>query len=222
MEKVMRRALTYASGLSVAAAGLLVVMLSIAIQSGGVTQQKFETVMELTAYAEAFTAARGTIVMTLIFDNLFVIAYTGAIAIGIGAMMTPETPVPGILAIAGIVATGVLDYAENLHFLTMYANIDAGVALTADELGWRMWASMLKWHIAYLGLAMAGFVIPVRGLVSWSLAWSLRIVLPVVGVLVYTAPDALQPLFGLARYALMLVGFAMFAIVFATEAERAA
>lgn len=204
-----------AAGLAVAAAGLLSVMLIVTIQSGGVTQQRFELVMPLDVYTASFSAAKDVILHTLIFDNLFVIAYVGAIVLGMSALATPETKAAAAMAIAGIVCTGILDYAENLHFITMYARLDAGQALTADEIGWRMWASAIKWHIAYAGLAMASFVIPVRGLVSLILVWSLRVVLPVVGVLIYAGPDAWRPILGIARYGAMLSGFVLFAMVFA-------
>jgi hypothetical protein len=210
----MERMNGYASGLSIVAAGLLAVMLVIAVQSGGVTQQMFELAAPLDAYTAAFAAAKSAILQTLIFDNLFVIAYVGALALGLSALATPETRVAAGLAIGGIAAAGVLDFAENLHFITMYARLDAGQALSADEIGWRMWASMLKWHLAYGGLVMASFVIPVRGLASFVLVWSLRVVLPVVGVLIYAGPEAWRPMLGLARYGAMLSGFVLFAMVF--------
>jgi hypothetical protein len=210
--------LTYASGLSAAAAGLLVVMLAIAIQSGGVTQQRFELYAPLDAYSAAFAAAKPTILHTLIFDNLFVIAYTGALSLGFWTLATRETRLAAGFAVAGIAAAGLLDYAENLHFIVMYARLDSGALLTAEELGWRMWASMLKWHLVYAGLAIGSFAIPVRGLVSLCLVWSLRVILPVAGVLIYAGPPEWHAMLGIVRYALMLAGFAMFAVVFAANA----
>lgn len=205
----------HASGLSVAAAGLLTIMLIIAIQAGGVTQQKFELYAAPDAFTASFLAAKPVILPMLIFDNLFIIAYVGALALGLAALATTETRVAAGLAIGGVVSLGVLDYAENLHFITMYARLDAGQALTADELGWRMWASMMKWHLGYLSLALASFVIPVRGAVSFVLVWSLRVVLPAVGVLIYAGPEAWRPTLGLVRYGAMLLGFVLFAMVFA-------
>jgi hypothetical protein len=219
----MGRMAVYASGASVAAAGLLTVMLAIAIQSGGVTQQRFELFAAPEAYMAAFSAVEPVILHTLIFDNLFIIAYVSALALGLSALTTPETRVPAGLAIAGIAGLGVLDYAENLHFITMYARLNSGQALSADEIGWRMWASMMKWHLGYLSLALASFVIPVRGAASFVLVWSLRVVLPVVGVLIYAGPEAWRPMLGIARYGAMLSGFILFAMVFAGErSERAA
>lgn len=218
----MGRMGTYASGLSVAAAGLLAIMLTVAVQAGGVTQQKFETFSALDVYTTAFAAAKPVILQTLIFDNLFIIAYVGALVIGLAALSTAETRVAAGLAIGGAVTLGLLDYAENLHFITMYARLDAGQALTADELGWRMWASLMKWHIAYLSLALASFVIPVRGLVSFVLVWSLRVVLPVIGVPIYAGPEAWRPMLEIARYGAMLSGFVLFALVFAGAKQEIA
>jgi hypothetical protein len=213
----MDRMRVYAAGLSVAAAGLLANMLVIAVQSGGVTQQKFELFAAPETYTAAFAAAKPVILHTLIFDNLFVIAYVGALALGLAALATAETRVAAGLAIAGIVAAGLLDYAENLHFIVMYARLDAGQGLTADELGWRMWASALKWHIAYAALALASFVIPARGIAGLVLVWSLRLVLPAVGVLIYAGPEAWRPALGLARYGAMLSGFILLTFVFAAD-----
>jgi hypothetical protein len=50
----------------------------------------------------------------------------------------------------------------------------------------------------------------------------MRVVLPVVGVLHYTTPEAYHAMLGLARYVLMLAGFLLMALVFSSEAQRLA
>jgi hypothetical protein len=194
-------------------------MLMIALESG-VTQQKFETVWSLARYTEQFIAARQPLMLTLTFDNLFVLAYAGAVGLAMAGLRNAENGWLAALAAAGMLTTGLLDYAENLHFLTMYANLDAGVAISDGEVAQRMWSSLMKWHIAYAAMFVASFVVPVRGLLSFILVWSMRVVLPVVGVLVYTGPEELRPLLGLARYVLMFSGFVMMALVFSSEAAR--
>ena len=215
----MSRLLGLASYLAVTAAGILAIMLMIALESG-VTQQKFETVWSLARYTEQFIAARQPLMLTLIFDNLFVLAYAGAVGLAMAGLRNAENGWLAALAAAGMVTTGLLDYAENLHFLTMYANLDAGVAISDGEVAQRMWSSLMKWHIAYAAMFVASFVVPVRGLLSFILVWSMRVVLPVVGVLVYTGPEEMRPLLGLARYVLMFSGFVMMALVFSSEAAR--
>jgi len=215
----MSRLLGLASYLAVTAAGILAIMLMIALESG-VTQQKFETVWSLARYTEQFIAARQPLLLTLIFDNLFVLAYAGAVGLAMAGLRNAENGWLAALAAAGMVTTGLLDYAENLHFLTMYANLDAGVAISDGEVAQRMWSSLMKWHIAYAAMFVASFVVPVRGLLSFILVWSMRVVLPVVGVLVYTGPEDMRPLLGLARYALMFSGFVLMALVFSSEAAR--
>jgi hypothetical protein len=215
----MSRLLGLASYLAVTAAGILAIMLMIALESG-VTQQKFETVWSLARYTEQFIAARQPLILTLTFDNLFVLAYTGAIGLAMVGLRNAENGWLAALAAVGMVTTGLLDYAENLHFLTMYANLDAGVAVSNGEVAQRMWSSLMKWHIAYAAMFVASFVVPVRGLLSFILVWSMRVVLPVVGVLVYTGPEEMRPLLALVRYALMFGGFVMMALVFSSEAAR--
>jgi hypothetical protein len=215
----MSRLLGLASYLAVTAAGILAIMLMIALESG-VTQQKFETVWSLARYTEQFIAARQPLMLTLTFDNLFVLAYTGAIGLAMVGLRNAENGWLAALAAVGMVTTGLLDYAENLHFLTMYANLDAGVAISDGEVAQRMWSSLMKWHIAYAAMFVASFVVPVRGLLSFILVWSMRVVLPVVGVLVYTGPEEVRPLLALVRYALMFGGFVMMALVFSSEAAR--
>jgi hypothetical protein len=217
----MSRLLGAASYLSVVAAGLLAVMLFIALESG-VTQQKFEIAQALGTYTRELLAARAAIVWTLTFDNVFVLAYTGAIGLAMAGLRNEANAWVAAVAGAGILAAGLLDYAENLHFLTMYASLDAGAALDEAGIAYRMWSSLMKWHIAYGAMFAASFVIPVRGVISFVLVWSMRVVLPVVGVLVYTAPESVVPLFGLGRYVLMLAGFLMMALVFGGEADRIA
>jgi hypothetical protein len=215
----MSRLLGLASYLAVTAAGILAIMLMIALESG-VTQQKFETVWSLARYTEQFIAARQPLMLTLIFDNLFVLAYAGAVGLAMAGLRNAENGWLAALAAAGMVTTGLLDYAENLHFLTMYANLDAGVAISNGEVAQRMWSSLMKWHIAYAAMFVASFVVPVRGLLSFILVWSMRVVLPVIGVLVYTGPEEMRPLLGLARYVLMFSGFVLMALVFSSEAAR--
>ncbi len=215
----MSRLLGSAAYLAVTAAGILAVMLMIALEAG-VTQQRFESVFALARYTEQFMAARQPLLLTLTFDNLFILAYTGAIGLAMAGLRSAENAWIAGLAAAGMVATGLLDYAENLHFLTMYAGLDAGVALTEGEVAQRMWASMMKWHIAYAAMFAASFVIPVRGLFSFVLVWSMRVGLPVIGVLVYTAPEDFRPLLGIARYVMMFSGFVLMALVFSGEAAR--
>jgi hypothetical protein len=215
----MSRLLGLASYLAVTAAGILAIMLMIALESG-VTQQKFETVWSLARYTEQFIAARQPLLLTLTFDNLFVLAYAGAVGLAMAGLRNAENGWLAALAAAGMLTTGLLDYAENLHFLTMYANLDAGVVISDGEVAQRMWSSLMKWHIAYAAMFVASFVVPVRGLLSFILVWSMRVVLPVVGVLVYTGPEEMRPLLGLARYVLMFSGFVLMALVFSSEAAR--
>jgi hypothetical protein len=215
----MSRLLGLASYLAVTAAGILAIMLMIALESG-VTQQKFETVWSLARYTEQFIAARQPLMLTLTFDNLFVLAYAGAVGLAMAGLRNAENGWLAALAAAGMLTTGLLDYAENLHFLTMYANLDAGVAISDGEVAQRMWSSLMKWHIAYAAMFVASFVVPVRGLLSFILVWSMRVVLPVVGVLVYTGPEEMRPLLGFARYVLMFSGFVLMALVFSSEAAR--
>ena len=215
----MSRLLGLASYLAVTAAGILAIMLMIALESG-VTQQKFETVWSLARYTEQFIAARQPLLLTLTFDNLFILAYAGAVGMAMAGLRNAENGWLAALAAAGMLTTGLLDYAENLHFLTMYANLDAGVAISDGEVAQRMWSSLMKWHIAYAAMFVASFVVPVRGLLSFILVWSMRVVLPVVGVLVYTGPEEMRPLLGFARYVLMFSGFVLMALVFSSEAAR--
>jgi hypothetical protein len=215
----MSRLLGLASYLAVTAAGILAIMLMIALESG-VTQQRFETVWSLARYTEQFIAARQPLMLTLIFDNLFVLAYAGAVGLAMAGLRNAENGWLAALAAAGMVTTGLLDYAENLHFLTMYANLDAGVAISDGEVAQRMWSSLMKWHIAYAAMFVASFVVPVRGLLSFILVWSMRVVLPVVGVLVYTGPEEMRSLLALVRYVLMFSGFVLMALVFSSEAAR--
>lgn len=215
----MSRLLGIASYLAVVAAGILGAMLVIALDAG-VTQQRFETVMAIASYSAQLEAARHPLMVTLAFDNLFILAYVGAICLAMAGLRTGETAWVAGTAAVGMVATGLLDYAENLHFLTMFANLSAGIQISEAEIGQRMWSSLMKWHIAYAAMFAASFVIPVRGIVSFVLVWSMRVVLPVVGVLHYTAPEDLRPMLGLARYGLMLCGFLLMALVFSGEAQR--
>jgi hypothetical protein len=191
------------------------------LTAGGVTQQKFEAIAPLDQYQRMFLAAQPVLVPTIAIDNLFIIAYVSALALGLGALIQPPTRLAGGLAIGGMVLVGLLDYAENLHFLTMYAALGAGAGFSVEDVSGQMWASLMKWHIAYFALFCASFVVRAEGVISFSLVWSLRVVLPVIGVAAATAPEAAQAGLLIARYGLMLAGFALFSLVFWTSATEA-
>ncbi|MFN9543273.1 MAG: hypothetical protein ACK59B_08805, partial [Alphaproteobacteria bacterium] len=86
----MVRLLGIASYLAVLAAGILGAMLVVALDAG-VTQQRFETVIAVASFSAQFAEARQPMMVTLSFDNLFILAYVGAICLAMAGLRTIET-----------------------------------------------------------------------------------------------------------------------------------
>jgi hypothetical protein len=213
-------ALRAAATLCLVAALALLVMLWLALSSGGVTQQNFEAVRAPDLYAEAMRAGAGVLRVTLAFDLLFALCFTTALLFGAAGLARPETLFPAALACMGFIALGVLDWLEDIDFLTMMATLDAGGAIDAGWIAERATLSHMKWQIGASALFVMGFVIPPRGVEAWLLKLSLWFVLPVVVAGVFTLGEPWAELLSFVRYGLMLTGFALFALVFLGAAQR--
>lgn len=216
-----RALLQAAAACALAAALALLAMLAVALAHGGITQQHFEEARPALVFAAELLAARGPLTLTIAIDNVFVLFYVGALALAAWGLRGGAL-VPAGLVVAGATALGLLDLAENLDFLRMYAVLDMGGTLTSAEITGRMAASLFKWHVAYLTLFLFGFVIPLRGAVSLLLKLSLWLLLPAIGALLIAGPPDWRPAAALARYAGMLIGFLLIAGTAWAAGRRAA
>ncbi|MCB1325838.1 MAG: hypothetical protein H7A21_16395 [Spirochaetales bacterium] len=200
-------------------AGLaLLFMLTVSLASDGVTAQAFEVVDEPASYAERLVAAADMLRLVLTLDNLFIILYSAAFVLLAGIVRKRGNALIVYVSLAALLLTAYLDFAENFSLFGMLAAAQAGTGPGAEEIQSRMIWSAIKFHSSYLGLFLLAFVLPRSTLLEKLLRLSLWLVLPIVGVLVYTYPFGALMLW--LRYGLMALGLFLLAWNFYVRARR--
>jgi hypothetical protein len=151
----------------------------------------------------------------LTLDNLFIVCYA-TVFVTLGVLLAREGANRALLttAMVGLGALALLDLIENLHFLTMLGAAERGLGVSAGEVRFQAFESMLKFHISYLGLFLLGTVMPRRTAVDKVLAAALMFVQLPVGVLIYTAPP-LAPVLVVVRTFSFVAGMGLIAVMYA-------
>ena len=96
-------------------------------------------------------------------DNLFALLYASLFVV-LGVLLRRVGRPRGLVDVAvGMLLTiAVLDYAENLHFLVMLADSEAGRPPSSVAISAQVLASLLKFHVSYVGLFLLGLALPRR------------------------------------------------------------
>ena len=161
-------------------AGLvLLFMLTVSLASDGVTAQAFEMVDEPTSYAERLVAATDMLRLVLTLDSFFIILYSAAFVLLAGIVRKRGNALIVYVALAALLLTAFLDFAENFSLFSMLAAAQAGTGPGAEEIQSRMIWSALKFHSSYLGLFLLAFALPRSTLLEKLLRLSLWLVLTV-------------------------------------------
>lgn len=179
-----------------------------------VTAQNFEMISPVGDYTKGLLAYAGELRLILTFDNLFAVFYTAGFTFLFIALTYKEKAINVTIAFIAVLLTGVLDFYENHHILTFITTAEKGVPVNMDEVSSQMTLSQLKFHLSYLSFFLFAFSLPSKTFLEKFLKYSLLFVQLPVGVLVYTAPENLRPVFGIMRYSLMLGGLFLIAYIF--------
>src|SRR5215469_10239889 len=154
----------------------------------------------------------GLIRMVLAADDVFIIAYMGAIgfaALGFRAV----NPAAALTAGLGVFALGGLDFWENM---TMGTSLDLamdGQTIDAARITYQAAISAAKWNAAAVTLVALTFTIPKERFFEILLVWATRLVFPAATALFVTGALGLRQAGLYAIYAGMLSGFVLLAIV---------
>jgi hypothetical protein len=189
-----------------ASAGLLLVLVALQLGSG-VTQQWFEGVHPLDEYAARLVAQASWLRGIVAVDDVFIAAYTSAAVLAALALRASGSPVWGI-AIAGGLATGLLDLEENHHMLAMLVEAQRGLAISAASLEHRMVFSAFKWLFGPLAYCFFALGLPAgsrlaRSVQLYTWLW----VFPLTAaVLAIDDPSWLKPL-AFVRLVTVVFGF---------------
>jgi hypothetical protein len=184
----------------------------------GSTAQDFESFRAPADYAAALLANEAPLRLILTLDDLFLIFYTAAFVFIATAVWSKKTKLLVDAALGAILLTALLDMHENSELLTFLAMAKNGESLTAQMLHSRAVLSQVKFLSSYLSFFLFAFVLPSDTFLEKLLRWSLWVVAPLVGILVYTYPSNLWML---GRYAFMLAGLLILAWNYWLRAQKA-
>lgn len=181
---------------------------------GGISQQYFEMMRTPEKYTEELVEHSSQLNLILALDNLFIILYMSTAFFAIKTWGTDTTRFIWLTTYALIGAVGLLDFVENFHIYSMLQEAKGGAAVTAQDIQWQSTESMLKWHLAYMGFFLMGFLIPANTATEKMLKYSLWFFFVPTGILVYaTTGTLLGVIFQWVRYLNLLSGFVLIFLI---------
>ena len=131
------------------------------------------------------------------------------------SLMKQDSDRPLVAAsLALLMLTGLLDTAENMHFLSMISSAQAELPITAAEIQWQVWESLVKFHVSYLGLFLLGFALPTQSLKGRVLGFLARWVQWPIGMLIYVVPAELVKPLVFGRFTFFLVAHLLLAALY--------
>jgi hypothetical protein len=208
-----RENLRLAAGLGILGLLLLVLAAALTALSGGTaSQERFEVYADPAQYTAALKDAGGYLRMVLAADDVFILAYMGAIGFAAFGFRAGNPPA-ALVAALGVLVLGGLDFWENL---TMGTSLDialAGQTVDAARISYQAAISGAKWHVAAVTLVALTFAIPKERFFEILLVWATRLVFPAATALFVTGALGLRQAGLFAIYASMLSGFVLLTIV---------
>ena len=196
------------------AAALVVGMLAI-FATTGIGQDPLQYVHPAADYAQLLLRNPPLLRAAIGLDNLFVTVYSAVFVLLFSLLWRDGAP--RLLLIVGLgllLLVGLLDMAENFHFLAMLAAAEQGRAPADDEIGWQAVESMFKFHVSYLGLLLLGLALPRNDARQRALAGLMVYVQWPVGVAIYVLPRAIAVPLVFVRFAFFLASFALVASIY--------
>jgi hypothetical protein len=179
----------------IGAALILTAMAAAGLAAGPNSAQLLQPT-EPSLVADLMAEYGGIVQTSVVLDDLFVLAYTGAF-LGLAAMAWPRSRWLAGIAMVFALATAVLDFAENAWLLSMAQGVGGDASLTESALQELHVLTQLKYSCSHLATFLFALTLPRRGLLSWIVA-ILLLLFPVVSTLAFVLEPA-----GLARMFLM-------------------
>ncbi len=198
--------------LSIVAGLLILAMFGVTVFTG-VSQEKFETVWGAGDYARALVAEQGALRLIFTFDIVFITVFTTLFVILPQSLKTGDRVTNAIAnaSIGAMVVCGALDYAEDLHILTMLDGAIKGLAIYESQIALQTFLSALKFCASYLSLFLLAFILPSRTLPEKAIRYSLWFFQLPIGALVYAGPPELHVPMTILRFVFMISGFFLLA-----------
>ena len=193
---------TLASVCAAAAAATVIGMFATFVLTG-IGQDPLQSFQLPGEYAATLLRNPPVLKLAIGLDNGFVLFYsTMFLALGVVLSRERARRPLAIASIALLGATGALDLAENMHFLSMLAAAERGVAIGVGEIGFQYWETLTKFHLSYLGLFLFGYALPRTSQKDKLLAFLCRWVQWPVGLAVHLAPATVAAPLVLVRFSI--------------------
>lgn len=205
MEVSLQRSLRACSALAVA---LVLGMLAIFVATG-IGQDPLQYVHPAAEYRQILLRNPPMLRAAIGLDNLFIVAYCSVFVL-MGWRLWRDGA-PRLLlscALPLLLLVGLLDMVENLHFLAMLAGAEQGLDPGDGRIAAQALASMVKFHVSYLGLFLLGLSLPGRTQAERLLARLLLFVQWPAGIAIYVLPHAVALPLVFVRFAFFLAAFA--------------
>jgi hypothetical protein len=184
-----------------------------------VSQEQFEVTNTVEKYRQGLIAGENALRLTFTIDIIFICVFTTTFVFLTQYLKTNDRVTNAVadVALGAMLICGFLDFHEDLHILTLLRNATQGLPIEFSSISMQMTLSMIKFCASYLSLFLLAFLLPSRTFTEKLLKYSLWFVQLPVGALVYTAPENLNLLFNLIRFAFMVSGFFLLAYNFSRD-----
>lgn len=213
--KTPERAVALLAGLAATLALTLVVL---ALATGG---SHSAIRMDPSAVHAARLVARATILrVDVALDFGFLLSYAAFLA-ALYAMLRRWAPGTPALWLGALLASALLDAAENAHVLTMLSQAEHGLTIPAAQIAAQMLISELKLVTSCAGLMMLSFALPERTRLERAVVSFLRWVHPVLGIAVLVVPAMWARPLLLLRFAGLISALWAFAAIARAGARQA-
>lgn len=201
--------------MSATTASVLVLAMFLTFAATGIGQDPLQYVRPPAEYLQILLRNPPVLKLAIGLDNAFIVAYSTTF-LALGAALWPSSSARILLAPAlGLLGlTGLLDLAENMHFLSMISAAQQGLTIGSAQIGAQMVESLVKFHVSYLGLFLLGLALPAQtGLERFLRFLLLWVQLP-VGLLIYLVPPAAALPLVLTRFTFFFVSLLLIAAIF--------
>ncbi len=197
-------------------AGLCVFAMFLVTVFTGRSQEEFEITQSVADYTKNLISAEMPLRIIFTIDFVFISVFV-TVFVYLTQYLKTNNRVTNAIADVSLIAmliTGILDFHEDLHILTMLHNALNNLPIEQAEISLQMILSALKFCASYVSLFLLAFLLPGRTFTEKLLKYSLWFFQLPIGALVYTAPENLHVIFALIRFIFMVVGFFLLAYNF--------
>lgn len=190
-----QRIMRWGGASGILAAAILAVMIAVGLTAGTDSAQLLQPT-DADLVPALMDRYSGVVQASVVLDDLFVLAYTGAF-LGLAALVWPRSRWLAGVAMLCALATAYFDFSENARLLAMAQGVGGEANFSDVALRELYIITQLKYSFSHLAAFLFGLALPRRDRLSWTVT-----VLLFLFAAVSTLAFAIQPL-GLVRILLM-------------------